>query len=460
MIHTPLMPHQKKALDFLLRANGGALFLPLGMGKSLVALAFCHAVNARRILITSDKNNIVNNWPGQIYQHTNWECYTRIGRGDLDDAYLRHQVSNENPFVVLANYDLIAHRVDDYKFPWDVWIGDESSEFKDQRTDRHTALRRVTNNASARIILNGKAVTERIEDLFGQYLMLDGGRSIGRSITQFRNRYMQPSPDGYGFCAQRSAFTRVRKDTEHITYWMDPDDSIKMPKAKYHRVYVDMPDTIRKTDSDLRDEYGATLHTGEKIRVTHAVSVFIKRHQLCGGVFSPADLYDNTPPGEAVILGSPKADIVRKIIIQNPEAKIVIWHQYIMETVYLKAMLSPLMETLGRKLYSMAEGLDSFAADTNSAVLLIRNSMCKGINQLSDVDISVFYSNPFSYQKRSQAEGRARRLTSTKPETHYFDIIVRNSIDEVVYNMLAHKKDVSLTFKQVIGMMETCDKKI
>jgi hypothetical protein len=307
-------------------------------------------------------------------------------------------------------------------------------------------------------MLNGKLMTEKLEDLFGQYLLLDGGVSLGRTISQFRNRYMQPSPNGYGFCAQRSAFSRVAEDTKDNTFWMKPDPNLIMPSKHYHTVWVDMPDRVRELDTQLRDEFGTKLDSGEKIETSYAASVFIKRQQLSGGVFSPADLYGKGEKADPVTLETNKIGIVQNIINQNPGSKIVVWHQYIAETDYLRREIESAND-VNLFIYApeYAHGKDelSFYAETrDNAVLLIRNSMCKGINQLADTDISIFYSNSFSYQKRSQAEGRARRLTSDNPETHYFDIVVRRSVDEVVYHMMEQKKSVSLTFGTLIGMIK------
>jgi hypothetical protein len=70
--------------------------------------------------------------------------------------------------------------------------------------------------------------------------------------------------------------------------------------------------------------------------------------------------------------------------------------------------------------------------------------MCKGLNQLADADIAIFYSNPFSYKQRAQAEGRSRRMTSKIERTNIVDILTGGA-DDVIHGMLSSKHDVSLT---------------
>jgi len=425
MIITPLLSYQKKALTYLKSHSPCAEFLPLGTGKSLIALAYAEHIEARRILITSDKNNIINTWPDEIYRHTDYEC-------DVRPEWIR--VADNQPICTCINYDLLTARWKMYsQVPWDLWIGDESLEFKDQRTDKHTALNRVVRDIPYRLILNGTPMTERLEDLFGQFKILDGGEHLGKSITQFRLRYMNPDNiSGYGWLPQRSAYSRVRAACSDVCYWVDKI-KVKMPKRHYHKILIPMTKEQKRIDDDLKKWFAAELGK-EKIEVNYAASLFIKRLQLSGGVFR----------GENVkFVHNYKVQHVQDIITHNPNAKIVVWHSYIPETELLQTGLKV------KPLYVMdsPERVDQLKAfkKCKRGVLLIRTALCKGINQLADADIAIFYSNPLSYARRAQAEGRSRRITSKTDVTHFVDIVTTGGADELVYHMLEQKKNMSLT---------------
>lgn len=451
MITTPLMKHQRQGLQWLLERDQGALFWKMGTGKSLTALAYADAIGAKRVLITSDKNNILNTWADQVYQHTDYDCVVRPTTRRLSTSY-----TNWNDHeCVCVNYELLAKQWKLYcRFPWDIWIGDESSEFKCPWTDKHRFLKPVIDHIPTRVILNGEPMTERVEDLFGQFLMLDGGDALGHNITQFRQRYMKVSADGYGWEARRDALTDIQEATKHISHWlMNP--KIKMPTREYSVVYVDMTDIQRDLDNTLHTLFAAEL-SGSKIEVKHAVSVFMKRLQLMGGVFR-----SSAPPFRPVDLSASgmykswqvdwkqvptnKLAVVQKLIEQNPDTKIVIWHQYIPET----ALISDLLRRRNIHHLTYTDPEDSWPltefAKAKSGVLLIRASMCKGLNQLADADIALIYSNPLSYRSRSQLEGRSQRMTSKTMTTHVVDIVTKGGMDEVVYHMLQQKRDCALT---------------
>ena len=443
MITTSLMKHQKKALKFAL-SNGPlmALFMKMGLGKSLVALAYAEHIGAKRILITSDKNNVLNTWPDQIYQHTDYECvvrppYSWFNAASFGDGYLK------GVQCVCTNYDkLKGDWTEEYRqVKWDMWIGDESSEFKSQWSDRHKALAKVVANIPHKVILNGEPMTEKMEDLFGQFKMLDGGHACGHSLTQFRAKYMKPSIDGYGWEPRRSSMTKLQEDVKDISYWL-MDSKVKMPEREYATIKVDMTPQQKRLDDELKEWFAAKLGE-DRIEVKHAASLFIKRIQLAGGIFHS----DNGPR----YVPNNKINMLRKLVRDNPWAKIAVWHQYIAETELIHKRLG--IPHLVYDDTNNSAPLHRFKK-MDTGVLLIRNSMCKGLNQLADVDIAIIYSNPLSYRTRSQLEGRSQRMDSTTNTTHVVDILTKGGPDEVVYSMLQQKKDMGLTLKGLRAILD------
>jgi hypothetical protein len=439
MIYTTLLPHQQQALEHLKSHDPCGLFVPFGYGKSLIALAYADHIKAHRILITSDKNNVINTWPGEIYRHTNFECLVRPTEWDAAEY--------DVPLCIVVNYEfLYAHKYA-YAYPWDCWIGDESGEFKDQRTHKFDGINFVHRTIPHQVILNGRAVTERLEDIYGQLCLIGGRDCLGSTLTRFRQKYMMPEPHGYGWLPQRSALSRIKRDAKEIAYWQAETDKVKMPQRHYHTVTVEMTEEQKKLDYELQTTFASCFKETE-IETKYAPVVYQKRIQLCGGIFRGSQ--DNWETVE-----TDKLAVVRKVIEQNPASKIVVWHTYIPETQILSQLLDEMehpYSVLDEAAQSQA--LLSFAKAQPPATLLIRTSLCKGLNQLADADIAVFYSNPLSYARRIQAEGRTRRITSTNPDTHYVDIITKRGADEQVFQLLSQKKSFSLTLANLKNYVE------
>jgi len=452
MIITPLMPHQHKALDYLKWHDPCALFMFLGSGKSLVALAYAEHVGAKRILITSDKNNILNTWPEQVWTHTDYVCMVRPNPLNLINAStLPVDEGVYSSICVCVNYDLLPSREEEYKrVKWDMWIGDESSLFKDQRSDRYKALRRVVKDIPHKIILNGEPMTERMQDLYGQLSLIDTEHKIGATFSQFSQRYLQLEPRGYGWVPKRSALTQLQRDARDFTYWLPHDPAIKLPERRYHVVRCDMHPDVVELDKELEMYFSASMGE-EKIEVEYATSLLIKRIQLTGGVFHSNKKEGEKEP-EPLIVSCNKLGVVKKLVYDNLDSKIVIWHQYIRET---KLLLREL-DTLDGPIHIHTpeySNLNKFQ-QAKRGILLIRNSMCRGLNQLADADIACFYSLPLSYQIRAQAEGRTRRISSGSDVTHVVDIVTKGGVDERIYHMLSQKKNFALTLNTLRGMVD------
>lgn len=444
MILTPLMPHQQEAFDYLKEHDPCMLAMFPGSGKSLTVLTYAEHLKAKRILITSDKTNTINTWPDEIYNHTNYDVMVRPTLEQLR----RIEANPDVPVCVVVNYDYLSHHKLDYTRPWDLWIGDELGEVKDQRTDKHVAMSFIQRTIPHKVGLNGELMTERMEDIWGQMSLLDGNKYLGHYLTQFRNKFMQPDSRGYGWLPKRSAFTMVQKAMKNISYWLPDNGTVVMPHKHYHIVKVPMSDEQLSLDIGLKNMFAASLR-GVNVETNHAAVVYQKRIQLCGGILrGDGDAYTTVE--------TEKIAVVRKVITNNPSSKIVVWHTYIPETKLLQNSL----KDLPVHVYTFADptdtdALEEFSKVEGQCVLLIRTSMCKGLNQLANADIAVYYSNPLSYARRAQSEGRTRRVTTTNLTTHYIDIITEGGADAQVLNLLTHKKSCSFSLTSLRELLDS-----
>ena len=438
MITTPLLPHQREGVEaFLNHPSAYAFLWTVGTGKSLAALSCADAINAKRILITSDKNNTINTWPDQVTEHTDWlEPLVRPKNPETFPVWI-----SDSNVVACVNYDYLPSCPWLKDIPFDMWIGDEAGDFKDNRTDRFKHLQCIVRDIPNKLILNAEPMTERLEDLFGQFKVLDNGEALGNGITQFRLRFMQPSPTGYGWVAQRSAFTRVRHAVRHMSNWIVNRPDLKLPRKVFTTVRVPMSEQQEYLDRDLKEWMQAELE-GAKIETNYAPVVFTKRLQLMGGIFHGKEETDQR------VVHTHKLPALVDILERN-KTKAVVWHHYIAETKLLAECLTsngiPFVKYEGPQ---DGKQLAKFKR-MKSGVMLIRDSMCKGLNQLADGDMCIFYSHPYSYRQRMQAMGRTCRLTSKHECLNVIDLVTEGGVDEIVHHMLTQKKNFSLALSSI-----------
>lgn len=93
--------------------------------------------------------------------------------------------------VYVINRENVTWLVDYYRndWPFDTVVIDESSSFKSHQAKRFKSLRSIRGHISRLYELTGTPASNGYMDLWAQIFLLDEGKRLGRTITEFRNRY-------------------------------------------------------------------------------------------------------------------------------------------------------------------------------------------------------------------------------------------------------------------------------
>lgn len=239
--------YQRKAVRFLYETPFSALFIDLGMGKSIICLTLLADLIKEgwtgKALVIAPLRVAKATWPEEIKE---WKQaagieYSLIRAEDDDDEikqiykaaydleYQRQRRVGESP-AVAATYarrsaapgrqaakelarqrqamsDAQLHiinierlewlvafwermgREHNLKWPYDTVIIDESSKFKDYTTKRYKALKKCLPRITRLHELTASPAAESYQHLFAQIFLLDRGRRFGRYITHFMQRY-------------------------------------------------------------------------------------------------------------------------------------------------------------------------------------------------------------------------------------------------------------------------------
>jgi superfamily II DNA or RNA helicase len=161
---------------------------------------------------------------------------------------------------------------------------------------------------------------------------------------------------------------------------------------------------------------------------------FTKYHQICGGTLKGEK-------GEEQVFDSQKMD--RLIDIVNENEKIIIVSRYNLEIEYILKMI--LAET-DKKAVAVINGdvdnrqdiLDALKT-MDEYVLIVNAAVAEGW-ELPECPLMVFYSYDFSLVRYIQMLGRIQRINNIKKNT-YLSLLVKDSIDEHVYEALQRKED-------------------
>lgn len=245
-------PFQVKCVRHLKKNPYSALFIDVGLGKSIVSLTLIANLLRDgwrgRALVIAPLRVARSTWPEEIkeWKHAAGITHTLIRAEDSDDDiraiykehydrfYAAERRVGETPKVAARNAarkaspfrqaakeekrqrltleDTELHiinveqlvwlvefweergRLTGETWPYDVVILDESSKFKDASTARWKALNKARSRIKRMHQLTASPASERYDGLFSQLFLLDRGKRLGRSMYSYHQRFFKQLP--------------------------------------------------------------------------------------------------------------------------------------------------------------------------------------------------------------------------------------------------------------------------
>ena len=193
MIYRPY-PHQQLAYDFCLKHERCGLFLGMGLGKTVTALTVLaerlwDEWTVKRCLVIAPKNVAETVWGQECRK---WDHLTGIRTALMaGTAEQRRRALHAEADLYIIGRDNLVWLMDELggKLPYEMVIIDELSSFKSQSTKRWRCLRRAIQDVRYVIGLTGTPAPNGYLDLWPQVYLLDRGKRLGRTVSEYRSRY-------------------------------------------------------------------------------------------------------------------------------------------------------------------------------------------------------------------------------------------------------------------------------
>lgn len=126
---------------------------------------------------------------------------------------------------------------------------DEITAFKHKESLRSRAIAKVKKFFPYRTGLSGTPNSNTILDLWNQMMVLDGGKLLGKSYTQFRNvacDYVRDTQYGGKWVDKPLIEEAVARKLAPVMIRHNFDECMDIPKNHLYKVYFDMPASLRK----------------------------------------------------------------------------------------------------------------------------------------------------------------------------------------------------------------------
>lgn len=234
-----LHPYQRQAVQFIKDTPSCALWLDMGLGKTVSTLTAVKDLLAEgaasRVLIIAPLRVALSTWPNEVKR---WDF--------LSNLYI-HQLAGLSPAarqraivppynISVINRELVPWLVEVYgkRWPYDTVIIDESSAFKSTQAKRWRALRSVLPKIKRMVELTATPAANNLIDLWPQIYLLDKGERLGRTKGMFLEKFCRSVGN------PQWGQWEVKPEKRDALYALLADLTIRMSANDY----LDVPDRI------------------------------------------------------------------------------------------------------------------------------------------------------------------------------------------------------------------------
>lgn len=286
-------PHnyQTYATDFILEHPVSAVFLDMGLGKSVITLSaifdLClDSFLVRKVLVIAPLRVARDTWPTEIqkWDHLHGLSYSvAVGTEVERKAALRQRA-----FVYIINRENVQWLVEDSGIPfdYDMVVIDELSSFKSYQAKRFRSLLKVRPKVKRMVGLTGTPSSNGLMDLWAEFRVLDLGKRLGRFVTHYRNAYFQPDKRNgqvvFSYKPLPGAEEAIYRQISDIAISMKATDHLQMPECVMNEVKVSLSEKERKVYDSMKSDLVVSLG-GEEIDAGNAAALANKLSQMANG---------------------------------------------------------------------------------------------------------------------------------------------------------------------------------
>ena len=431
-------PHeyQTDGIHWLLRNPSAGLFLPPGLGKTAIVLqAYKHMIEhgvVDKLLVVAPIRVSHLVWPAEVSKWLNFEKFSvSVLHGNDKTQKLNTDadiyVINPEGLKWLSKH--IITLLGDNRW---LLVVDESSNFKNARSQRFKLIKKWHNLFSRRAILTGTPAPNGLINLWSQIHILDQGQRLGKFITAFRNRYFFPAGYmGYEYRLQEGADQRIYDAIDDVVMHKGREE-ISMPDLVTNKIVVSLPSDARSSYNEMKRDF-VSSHEGQIIAAPTASTMGNKLRQMSSGaVYTSSDQW--------IEIHAQKLEAVKELCDSLEGNPLLIFYEYRHDLQRLQKLFPSSRYLGGGVTPSDAKEIVTLWNNNEIPQLILHPASAgHGLNLQESLCTDIcWFTITWDQELHEQAIGRIWRQGQTRGITSHY-IITDNSIDEHVMDVLEGK---------------------
>lgn len=426
--------YQQKATQWILDHKRCALFLDMGLGKTVCTLTavdrLIDGLEVGKVLVIAPLRVASSVWAQETAKWAHLHALTVSVVVGTEGQRERALAADADMYVI--NRENVCWLLKNHPFDFDMVILDELSSFKSPSAQRFKALRKVIKNARRVVGLTGTPAPNGLMDLWAEMFLIDNGQRLGRSITSYRNTYFVPGWGNgfvvYKYNLREGAAEVIQERIRDICISMKKEDYLDMPDRVFQQVPVELPASARRQYSDMEKHF--LLSVGdEEITALNAAAVTGKLQQMANGQVYKSD-------GDFIPLHDEKLNALEELIEQANGQPVLVFTAF-------RADLERIKKRFGKLVHSLntAADIDAWNRGEYPIVAAHPASIGHGLNLQHGGHIIVWYGLTWALELYQQANDRLFRQGQTDTVS-VFHIVASGTVDEACLEALQRKDDM------------------
>lgn len=429
-------PHnyQTYATDFIVGHPEAAVFLDMGLGKSVITLTalldLClDRFEIAKVLVIAPLRVARDTWTAELQKWDHLKCFTYatvIGSVSEREAALRKKAH-----IYLINRENVSWLIEESGFPFDfdMIVIDELSSFKSYQAKRFRSLLRVRPTVKRIVGLTGTPAGNGLTDLWAEFRILDLGKRLGRFITHYRNRYFLPDKRNgmtvYSYKPLPGAEDAIYRQISDITVSMKAVDHLDMPECIFNDVTVSLSEEERQKYDTLRNDLILSLGEDE-IDASNAASLSNKLSQMANGAVYGEDKAVHR-------IHDRKLDALEDLI-ESANGKPVLvayWYRHDLERIRAR---------FGVREIRTPTGISDWNAGKIPVAVIHPASAGHGLNLQAGGSTLIWFGLTWSLELYLQTNARLWRQGQTAKTVVIHRIVAEGTVDELMLKALDRKE--------------------
>jgi len=330
-----LHDYQKTGIDFILSRSSCALWVEMGLGKTVMTLTALSDLlddfKAFNILIIAPLRVANSVWGTEIenWSHLSHLTYSictgkAIDRINGIESNTTIKIINRDNVVWLTRY----FKEKKVKWPFDVVVRDEASSFKNHSAKKFKALKYNLSNIDRVIELTGTPAPNGYMDIWAQMYLLDRGKTFPKNISRYRGSFFTQSRSGFKYIVSDLGRSAIDKLCKPYTLSMKVSDHLDIPSRVDIHVVVKMSLSSKKKYKEFEKDFVLMLNDNEIVALTAGVLAG-KLLQFANGALYLED-------GSWIESHTEKLDALSDLIEDNKSENVLVGYNFKSDLVRLQ----------------------------------------------------------------------------------------------------------------------------